>query len=83
MSDDTGLDEDMDGSDVGSRTATGSSPASSSFPSDFDSASQSGDSALAESLGVRRSYFHIHVVKKRENKKLILKIMCSTRSVQI
>lgn len=43
MSDDTCLDEDMDGSEVDSRSTTESSSGTSAFISDFESSSQSGD----------------------------------------
>lgn len=52
MSDDTGLDEDLDISEVSSsRPSPASGSDTSSFTSDFESASPPGDSGIAESAG--------------------------------
>ncbi|KAK7109044.1 hypothetical protein V1264_013160 [Littorina saxatilis] len=50
MSDDTGLDEDLDSSEVGSRPDTVSSSDTSAFASDFDAASDVGDTQSAQTV---------------------------------
>ena len=52
MSDDAGLDEDLDSSEMGSRTSAASTVDKPTLASDLDASSQAGDGQAAEKVQV-------------------------------